>query len=108
LVEFALILPLMLLLILGVFQIGLGLLTTQRLQHAAQQASTAGNCAKALEVVEVLYGSIPDSAQCAEPGSVVVEVVLTDAAPLIGPWGEWRINASGRTLLPTPSPVPSP
>jgi Flp pilus assembly protein TadG len=106
-VEFALILPLLLLLILGMFQIGLALTLSSRLTHAAQQAAVAGaaetavpaRCDTALAVVPVVYGSDPDEARCTEPGGVL-EVQLTDAAPRIGPWPVWNLHVIGRAVTP--------
>ncbi len=103
LVEFAAVTPILLLLILGVFQVGLALLTSLELQHAAQQAAIAGDCPTALETVSLIYGSIPDDAECAESGGIL-RVTVTDAAPIIGPWGVWNIEAIGRAVAPEESP----
>jgi Flp pilus assembly protein TadG len=106
-VEFALILPLMLLLILGLFQVGLAQLTATRLTHAAQQAAIAGaaepsvsdRCDTATVTASVIYGSTPDDTQCTQPGNVIT-VHLTDAAEQVGPWPVWHIEAIGRAVAP--------
>ena len=98
--------PILLLLILGVFQVGLAMLTRLELQHAAQQAALTGDCAKALETVPVIYGSTPDDAECDVPDGIV-RVTVTDAAPIIGPWGVWNIEAIGRAV-PAPEPEATP
>lgn len=102
--EMALITPILLLLVLGVFQVGLAMLTQLELQHAAQQAAIAGaaaedRCEKALETVPLIYGSTPDAAECAEPPGII-RVTVTDGAPIIGPWGIWNIEAIGRAVAP--------
>lgn len=91
----ALVTPILLLLILGTFQVGLALVTRLQLVHAAQQGAIAADCTEALAKVPVIYGSAPDEANCSLT-SGVLEVRLADAAPIIGPWGPWIIVAVGR------------
>ncbi len=105
--EMALITPILLLLVLGVFQVGLAMLTQLELTHAAQQAAALGasepvvadRCPTALETVPKIYGSVPDDAKCVEPGGIL-RVTVTDGAPIIGPWGVWNIEAIGRAVAP--------
>ena len=99
LVEMALITPILLLLVLGVFQVGLAMLTQMELQHAAQQAATTGACDVAVDTVPLIYGSVPDSVECTEPDGII-RITVTDAAPIIGPWGVWNIEATGRAVTP--------
>ncbi len=80
LVEFALVTPLFLLLMLG--GIGYGLLIMQRMDllHTAQRAvvyASETTCAGALGKVPQLYGSEPDFKDCTVTGQVV-EVTLRD------------------------------
>jgi uncharacterized iron-regulated membrane protein len=104
-IEFALVLPIMLVLILGVFQVGLLLLVRTELTHAAQQGALAGaadpavpqRCDTAIATAEVIYGRAPDDAQCAQPGNVV-ELRLLDAVPVVSPFGPWTVDVTGRAV----------
>lgn len=106
-VEFALILPLQLLLILGALQVGLALVTRIQLVHAAQQGAVIGasepvvsqRCDRAIEAATTVYGSAPDAAECSQPGNVV-QLRLTDAATVIGPFGTWNVVSTGRAVTP--------
>lgn len=97
-VEMALVTPILLLLILGMVQAGFGMLTSLQLHHAAQQGALAG-CADAAVTVEAVYGSVPDGVECEQLGDLV-EVRLSDAAPMIGPFGRWVIRAEARAVMP--------
>jgi Flp pilus assembly protein TadG len=105
LIEFALVLPLMLVLILGVFQVGLLLLMRTELVHAAQQGAIAGaaepavprRCTTAIATAEVIYGSAPDDSQCAQPGNIVT-LRLLDAVPVVSPFGPWTVDVTARAV----------
>jgi Flp pilus assembly protein TadG len=80
--EFALILPILLVLELAVLFIGLATLDAQRLTFAAQQGAQAGadnpadSCGKALEVADHVYGQKPTSEECDVQGQyITVELI---------------------------------
>jgi Flp pilus assembly protein TadG len=106
-VEMALVTPILLLLIVGVFQVGLALLTSLQLTHAATQGATAGandpavpqRCDTAIATAETIYAGSIDDAQCSQPGNVVV-LTLTDAAPMVSPFGPWTVGATARAVTP--------
>jgi Flp pilus assembly protein TadG len=106
-VEFALILPILLVLILGVFTVGLALLMSQQLTHAAQQGATAGanelavpqRCTTAIATAETVYSGILDASACTQPGNVV-ELTLTDTVPAVSPFGPWVLNVTAKAVAP--------
>ena len=113
LVEFAIITPILLMLILGGAGVGLLLLNRMELQHAAQEAATsgaiAGGCSGALGVVPRILGSEPDDKACEEVGQIV-EVTLSRRSativPLV-PLPEF-VTVTARALVrPEPSASPS-
>jgi Flp pilus assembly protein TadG len=106
-VEMALITPILLLLILGVFQVGFGLLTSMRLTHAANQGATAGanetavprRCNTAISTAETVYSGELDSTECSQPGNVVT-LTLTDTVPAVSPFGPWTLDVTARAVTP--------
>jgi Flp pilus assembly protein TadG len=106
-IEFALVTPILLLLIVGVFQVGLALLTSLTLTHAAQQGATAGanepavprRCNTAIATAETVYSSDLEDAQCSQPGNVVT-LTLTDTVPMVSPFGPWTLDATARAVTP--------
>jgi Flp pilus assembly protein TadG len=110
-VEMALVTPILLLLIVGVFQVGLALLTSLQLTHAAQQGATAGandpavpqRCDTATTTAETVYGGALDDAQCVQPGNVVT-LTITDTVPMVSPFGPWTMNVTARAVSPEASP----
>lgn len=72
LVEFALVLPLLLLLTLGVFAVGAAMTVRLELVHAAVEAADAGarqpiaeqRCDTALATLAAVYGRTPPNAGC--------------------------------------------
>jgi Flp pilus assembly protein TadG len=113
-VEFALVTPILLLMILGLFQMGLGLLANMQLVHAANQGVIAGanhpaipqRCDTAITTAETVYGGELDDAQCVQPGNVVT-LTLTDTVPMVSPFGPWTLDVTARAVSPEPSPAPS-
>jgi Flp pilus assembly protein TadG len=109
-VEMALVTPILLLLIVGVFQVGLALLTSLQLTHAAQQGVTAGandpavpqQCATAISTAEAVYSGALDDAQCT-PGDTL-SLTLTDTVPMVSPFGPWTLDVTARAVSPEPSP----
>lgn len=112
LVEFAIVTPVMLLIILGGVSVGLLLLNRTELQHAAQEAAVSGamegGCAGALGVVPQILGYEPDEKSCDETGQIV-EVTLTNEVSRISPLPlPDSITVSARAMLrESPAPEPS-
>ena len=106
-IEFALVTPILLLMILGLFQMGLGLLVNMQLVHAANQGAVAGanepavpqRCATAIATAETVYGGELDDAQCVQPGNLVT-LTLTDTVRAVSPFGPWVVNATARAVSP--------
>jgi Flp pilus assembly protein TadG len=105
--EFALILPILLILILGTFQVGIALLMQTQLTHAAQQGASAGaneqavprRCTVAQDTARTVYGRVPSGTQCSQPGNVV-ELTISDMAPIVSPFGPWTLDATARAVTP--------
>jgi hypothetical protein len=107
-VEFALILPLLLLLILGGLQVGLALLTRMELVHAASEAAIAGastpapprRCPTALAVLAEVYGRDPDDARCTPSARRQLEVRAVVNLPLFIPGPDhWTIVVTERAAI---------
>jgi Flp pilus assembly protein TadG len=106
-VEMAIITPLLLLFVLGTFQVGLAVLTATRLQHAAQQGAAAGagdpappqRCPTAESVAAAVYDDELDAISCSHDGSLL-ELILTDAVPMVSPFGPFSYSASARAATP--------
>jgi Flp pilus assembly protein TadG len=105
-VEMALITPILLMLVLGTFQVGLAVLTATRLQHAAQQGATAGanesavpqRCSTAESTAALVYDG-PLRTQCSQPGNVVT-LNVSDTVPLVSPFGPWTFSVTARAVTP--------
>lgn len=100
LVEFAIILPLLLLLILGTFQVGIGLVVRYELGHAASEAAIVGasdgTCVAALAALVEVYGRAPDESGCTRDASLV-EVSAGVELPMLLPVGDgWFIRVAAR------------
>ncbi|HLA65193.1 MAG TPA: TadE family protein [Candidatus Saccharimonadales bacterium] len=108
LVEFALILPIFLMLMLGGLQVGLALMVRYELVHAAIDGADAGardidpltRCDTALAVLASDYGRVPDNDSCTAGSSI--EVTAAVDLPLLVPLGPgvWRIAVDERAALP--------
>lgn len=102
-VEFALILPLLLLLILGVFAVGVFEIRSIQLTHAAIEGATAGagnpghSCGLAIETARKVYGSAPDDSSCDVRGQMI-EVTLSDHINLPPPF-DWQATTTQRAVL---------
>jgi Flp pilus assembly protein TadG len=108
LVEFALILPLLLLLILGGLQVGLALLTRMELVHAATEGAYAGasepsqprRCDTALEVLAEVYGRALDDAACVPAVGQYLELRASVDVPLFIPGPDhWTITVTERAVI---------
>lgn len=105
LVEFALILPLLMLLILGGIQVGIGLMTRYELVVAAAEGADTGaldrtpetRCTTALAATTAVYAHPLAALDCSSP-SGLVEVTASVDLPLLFPlFGTtWRISVSER------------
>jgi Flp pilus assembly protein TadG len=106
-VETALVTPILLLLIVGVFQVGLALMTSLTLTHAAQQGVTAGannpavpqRCDTATSTAETVYGGTLEDAKCTALGGTLT-LRLTDTPPMVSPFGPWTLNVTARAVSP--------
>lgn len=122
LVEFALITPILLVLMLGGLSVGLLVLDRIVLTHAAQEAavwgaSHAGDCSGALARVPQVLGRQPDSKVCDRFGQVI-EVTLSDDRPVLAPLVPLptSVTVTARAMVreetpsasPTSTPSPSP
>lgn len=111
LVEFAIITPILLLLLLGGIAIGLLVLSRIELQHAAQEAAIGGaqknGCTGALGLVPQVLGHEPDDKSCRETGNVV-EVTLFEGGVGFTPFPLPGITVVGRAVLREPVPSASP
>jgi Flp pilus assembly protein TadG len=92
LVEFAIILPIFLLLILGQIQVSIWQRADYSLLHAATQGAIAGaeepavprRCDVAEDTAERVLGHAPTSSKCTAPGNLLT-LELTDAIGPIAP-----------------------
>jgi uncharacterized membrane protein len=108
LVEFALVLPLLLMLSLGGVTVGLLLLDRYELQHAASEgaiegASTHGpraECRDATAAAIRVLGRRPDEIGCTARGRLV-ELHLAERLPLLIPFvgDSWRVSVIARALV---------
>jgi Flp pilus assembly protein TadG len=106
-VEFALILPILLVLILGTIQVGLALTVRMQVVYAAQQGAVTGandpavpqRCDTAITTAQTVYIGDLDDAQCTQPGNVVT-LVLSDTVPMVSPFGPWVVRVSAKAVSP--------
>jgi Flp pilus assembly protein TadG len=105
LVEFALILPLLLLLTLGSFQVGVALMARYELGHAVTESAIVGatepaqpqRCDAALAALAEVYG--PDRSDCTATDLTITVSAGIDL-PLFVPWftESWAINADATAI----------
>lgn len=106
LVEFALILPILLFLILGGMQLGLLLIDRIQVQHAAQEGAIAGaseasvprRCTVAEATVPKVLGRDPTEVRCTAPGDLMV-VTVHDVLPLVAPFGWNEVDVTARAQV---------
>lgn len=108
LVEFALILPVQLVLILGALQLGVALMVRSELAHAAREAAVAGaaepsqprRCDTALAALAAVYGRAPDDARCSPSVGPAVEVyAAVDAPDFVPGLDAWTIAVTERAVI---------
>lgn len=93
LVEFALVLPLLLFIILGGMSLGFVFLDRMRLEHATMEAAIAGasdpspprRCEVAEQTVAVIYGLAPDTFRCTGIGDRL-QIDTSHNLPLLIPF----------------------
>lgn len=111
LVEFALVTPLLLFIILGGTAVGLLVVNRVELQHAAQEAAVAGaqknGCTGALGAVPQVLGYEPDDKSCRETGQIV-EVTLFQRSQRLAPIPIPDITVTGRAVIREVEPSASP
>lgn len=112
LVEFALILPIFLMLALGGVTVGLLILDRYELQHAASEGAIAGaeqpgqgggiglrtlRCRNAIAAAVAILGRRPAETDCMVRGRLV-EVHLAETLPLLVPFvgDSWRVSVIAR------------
>lgn len=106
LVEFALVLPLLLFLILGGMQLGLLLIDRLEVEHAAAEGAVAGageasvprRCDVAEATVPRVLGRDPTSVTCTAPGDMLV-VSVHDEIPLVVPFGPHSVDVTARAVV---------
>lgn len=107
-VEFALILPLLLLLILGSLQVGVALMVRSELSHAVREAAVAGataasqpeRCPAALAALVTVFGRDPETAHCTPATGNAIEVSAAVDLPLFIPGPDvWRISVTERAII---------
>lgn len=105
LVETALVLPILLVLILGTFQVGLLLGLRDNLAHAAREAAIAG--CPADELVTQLLGFTPESVECSVTEGITA-VIVSDSAARVSPFfGGLAVTVTGRAVEREPDATPS-
>ena len=105
LVEFALILPLLLSLLLGSAAVGVTILTSMELHHAAIEAATAGastsdpdRCSVALSTASTVLGHSPTGSSCSL-SATMVEIHLDDAVPWTIPPLPSNVSTTERSAI---------
>lgn len=119
LVEFALVLPLLLLLVIGAIWFSLLMLQTSRMDHAAREGAVAGataeegidRCDRAIEASTAVLEAPGVSRECVIDGELVT-VTLSGSLPVPPPLdalhdGDIEVDASA-IIRPTPSEAPTP
>lgn len=103
LIEFALILPILLFLVLGTFQVALMAMLREELGHAAREAAIGG-CVTAEATVQQVLGRMPEQFSCSTAEVVIVE--LADPAAQVAPFfGDITVKVTGRAVVrETPAP----
>jgi Flp pilus assembly protein TadG len=91
LIEFALVTPLILFIILGGAQVGLGIIHLMRLEHAVMEGVIAGasepdvpsRCDVAEQVTGQVLGHVPTSMSCTQPGNLLTLEVHDDLTLIV-------------------------
>jgi hypothetical protein len=110
LIEFALVLPILLMLIVGGAGVGLLILNRMILQQAANELAieaSATDCSAAMNRTDEVLGYQPDSAACDEQGQLFT-VTLSHSWPALIPLLPETVAVQGRALKRADPPAPSP
>jgi hypothetical protein len=108
LVEFALVLPLLLFLVVGVMGLGLVMLNRMQLQHAASETAVeaaTSDCAAALGRVHQILGYHPHLEECKRTGQLVT-VTLAHTWPTLLPVLPETIIVRASAFVRDPQPTP--
>lgn len=102
-VEFALVLPILLVLVVAGLHLGLLLLDRQRVTHAAAEtainaASDPQGCANAEVVARSIYGAALDSVNCLSSGQEITVSVIHSFAALL-PWLPDSVHVTERAVI---------
>ncbi len=110
-VEFALILPIMLGLIMGGMWVALFLLYRTELQHVAQETAivvASEDCHSATSTAAQVLGHAPQDVECKITGNIA-RLTLVEPWPQFMPFLPSSIVAQARAVVrPTPTVAPSP
>jgi Flp pilus assembly protein TadG len=103
LVEFAIILPIVLMLVVGGLHLGLLVLDRTRVTHTAQEAAVGAatnpqGCANVEVVARRIYGSALDAVSCTSNGQEVTVSVTHQFAALL-PWLPDQVHATERAVI---------
>jgi hypothetical protein len=107
-VETALVLPILLMLLVGIFLVGHAMVRWQLLQHAAIQGVNAGigqpvpqRCPVAEDTAASVFGLPLASNQCSQPGNDL-RLSLEYVVPMVPPLDvmQWTIGASAEAVSP--------
>jgi uncharacterized protein YacL len=101
LVEFALILPIMMLILLGSMGLGLTILHREQMQHAANEiaiAAASETCVPAMTKLDKILGYTPDESSCIVTGQIV-EVRVSSSWPALLPMLPETIGVSARAVV---------
>lgn len=100
LIEFALVLPLFLFIVVGGLGLGITLVHRMQLQHAAQEVAVEAatvNCTEALTRADDLLGYQPQTATCNVSGQMVT-VNLAHSFPALLPFLPESISVTARAV----------
>ena len=100
LAEFALVLPILLLVIVGGLHLGLLLVDRMRVVHTAQQTAieaAKNSCGNAEVVAERIFGGDLDSVTCDRQGQEFT-VHVVHSFPALIPWLPDRVEATERAI----------
>jgi hypothetical protein len=100
-VEFALILPILMVILLGIIGSGLTILHREQMQHAANEIAIAAateTCPPAMAKLSQILGYTPDESSCDVTGQIV-EVRVVNGWSALLPMLPETISVSARAVL---------
>lgn len=105
LVEFALILPIILFLALGVIQVGIAMTLRMELVHATAEAARLGavaeaeRCEAALDGLAAILGRDPDHVGCTEAGGLLSVTAELHPVGYLPGLDSWTISVTQRAAI---------